>query len=122
MKNISKEGIAANNLLFLLLDVTELLQSIAEREAKQANGDWERKQIKPLMNQFKWIRKDLLKAVRKCEMCTQEDFGDDSDNILKLLVLMSDRVGSNEKKMDLIFNFIESLSSEEKMNLNKFGI
>jgi Asp-tRNA(Asn)/Glu-tRNA(Gln) amidotransferase B subunit len=121
MSKVSKTGFAANNLFFLSMDMAESFRLITEQEMKVANVDWHRN-VKPLVNQHKWVTKDLLKSVRQTDMSIQEDFGSDADNMIKLMVLIADRVGSDESKMQDIFNYVEQMPSVENLNLNKFNI
>lgn len=116
---ISKTAIAINNLFFLSVDVAETFRLLTTGEMNLAKINWDKK-VEPTVLRYKWASKDLLKAVRGTEMQDQLGFGRDADNIIKIMLLLADRIGNDEAKMQSVFDFIETMPSAENLNLKKF--
>ncbi len=119
VNKVSKDGRFANNLMFHLLDAIETLQEVSEGEGKLMGVGFGGK-VKQYLTQIKWVTKDLLRYIRKTDMESQENFAEDAENTIKLLVLTGDRVGNKPENMQKIFDFIEAMPSEEGIHLNKF--
>ena len=121
IKNVSKDGRMANYMIFILLDIVESLVIISEKESNKAGLQFKSRE-KILFNQIKYSVKDLRKTTTTISETSQEDFGDDADDIMKLIMMTIDRAGVNKQKFDLIINFIKSINPEMELNLRKFGI
>ena len=121
IQKVSKEGRIANYLIYVLADMLETLIPFAEREAVRVGLDFNKRE-KPLINQMKWVAKDLTKAVRGITLDSQYDFGETADNLLKIILLTMDRAGEKPNKLDMIVKFIESINSEENININRFNV
>ena len=121
IQKVSKEGRIANYLIYILADMLETIIPFAEREAVKAGLDFNKRE-KPLINQMKWVSKDLTKAVRGITLDSQYDFGETADNLLKIILLTMDRAGEKPEKLNMIIRFIESINSEENINIKRFNI
>ena len=121
IQKVSKEGRIANYLIYVLADMLETIIPFAEREAVKAGLDFNKRE-KPLINQMKWVSKDLTKVVRGITLDSQYDFGETSDNLLKVILLTMDRAGEKPEKLNMIIRFIESINSEENINIKRFNI
>ena len=121
IQSISKEGRLANNMIFLCCDIIETLSNVAESEAYKAGFKWDA-QTKSSLLRIKYAAKDMRKRTTETGMDSQLDFGEDAENILKLILLAVDRTGNDNKVMHLIHNFAESFQSKLNLNLKKFGI
>ena len=53
---------------------------------------------------------------------SQEDFGNTADTLLKVILLTMDRAGEKHEKLDMIIRFIESINSEENINIDRFHV
>ena len=121
IQKVSKEGRIANYLIYVLADMLETLIPFAEREAVRAGLDFNKRE-KPLINQMKWVSKDLTKVVRGITIDSQYDFGETSDSLLKVVLLAMDRSGEKPEKLNMIIKFIESINSEENINIKRFNL
>ena len=121
IQKVSKEGRIANYLIYVLADMLETLIPFAEREAERVGLAFNKRE-KPLINQMKWVAKDLTKVVRGITFSSQEDFGETSDSLLKVILLTMDRSGEKSEKLNMIIKFIESINSEENININRFNV
>ena len=121
IQKVSKEGRIANYLIYIIADMLETLIPFAEREAAREGLDFNKRE-KPLINQMKWVSKDLTKVVRGITIDSQYDFGETADNLLKVILLTMDRAGEKPEKLNMIIKFIESINSEENININRFHI
>ena len=121
IQKVSNEGRVANYLIYILADMMETLIPFAEREAIRAGLDFNKRE-KPLLNQMKWVAKDLTKVVRGITINSQEDFGNTADTLLKVILLTMDRAGEKHEKLDMIIRFIESINSEENINIDRFHV
>lgn len=118
VKTVSKEGRIANYLIYILADMLETLIPFAERESNRAGFGFNKKH-KDLITRLRIVVTDMRKVTRQISMNSQADFGETSDALLKLILLTMDRVGENENKMQMVFNFIEKINSEQNLSLNK---
>ena len=121
IQKVSKEGRITNYLIYILADMLETIIPFAEREAVKAGLDFNKRE-KPLINQMKWVSKDLTKVVRGITLNSQYDFGETADNLLKIILLTMDRAGEKPEKLNMIIRFIESINSEENININRFHL
>ena len=121
IQNVSKEGRITNYLIYILADMLETIIPFAEREAAIAGLGFNKRE-KQLINQMKWVSKDLTKAVRRITLDSQSDFGETADNLLKIILLTMDRAGEKPEKLNMIIKFIESINSEENININRFHL
>lgn len=120
-REVSEEGVFANRMYFHLLDQTEVFRPVAENEMRTAGADMTR-HMKTLVLQHKYIAKDILKAVRKSDEESQQEFADESDKLTELLFYVADRVGSDPSNMDKIIEFIKQMPSQMNMRPAKFKI
>lgn len=119
--NVSNEGIVANNLMYIVCDILEQLIPIAKNEFRK--GGYELKKYDTIrMNEILFNAKDLRKRTVLMEQENQISFGNESDLILKLILLSIDRTGDTEKVMHQIINHVEKRKSKYNFNLKKFGI
>ena len=70
---------------------------------------------------IKYAAKDMRKRTVETSEESQINFGDDSDKLLKLLLIAIDRTGNDNNVIDLIIKFAESFQSKMNLKLNKFG-
>lgn len=121
IKNVSKDGRMANYMIFILLDIVESLVDVSENECEKAGLQFKPKE-RILFNQIKYAVKDLRRNTITISEQSQQDFGDDADDMMKLIMMTIDRAGVNKNKFDMIINFIKSINPEMELNLRKFGI
>lgn len=119
IEKISIEGRISNNLIYILSDVQEKLVMISEQENKRAGFKFNNRE-KDLMNRIKFANQDLRKVSIKIE--SQEEFGENADELFKLIILLQDRIGQNKDKYKIVEKFLTSLNSETKCRLFIFGI
>ena len=120
-----------NNLEFILLDMSEMCRKQKNDIAKRI-GWSDNKDVLKLANDFTDCKRtfkrlslpykslifaltDYVAIVRKTEFDTQEQFGDDSDTLLKLILTAIDRSGDDSQEME---NIIEEI----KKKPSKLGI
>ena len=118
---VSIEGRTADNLFHLLSDSVEMFGNVTEREIERQGLKFN-KTTSALRNRLKYTCIDIRRNLLQTKMTTQEEFGEDADELYKLIVLYVDRVGDNKAKIDMVLKFIKSINSEMNMNLKKFGI
>lgn len=120
IQDISIEGRLSNNMIFMLCDQIETLEMVAKEEAYKANFRWDKHTEMQLMK-IKYAAKDMRKRTIETSEESQINFGDDSDKLLKLLLIAIDRTGNDNNVIDLIIKFAESFQSKMNLKLNKFG-
>ena len=121
VKQVSANGRVANILQFMLLDMYETVSMVAEREFHKA-GLGEKPKVKTLKNIIKYGVKDLRAYTRQMPEADQEWFGEDSDQLLKILLTAIDRTGDNGNAISLFQNYIDAFESKYKLNIRQFGV
>lgn len=121
LKKVSKEGVIANFLVYVYCDQIERLRMFSDWEMRKVGLTFN-KRDKILLDQIKYSATDLRKGTRSIDEQAQIDFGDTSDSLLKIVLLTLDRAGENKSKYEMICNFIESINSEQNLNLKMFKL
>lgn len=80
------------------------------------------KKTKTALNMIYYGAKDMRKRTTEIDLEQQITFGEDSEKLLKLLILAIDRTGDNYKGIDLITNFAETLQSKYNLKIKKYGV
>lgn len=121
IQDISIEGRIANNLIFILCDMIEVLSSVAENESAKAGFKWD-SHTQLQLNKIKYAAKDMRKRTVETSEESQLTFGEDADKIATLILTAIDRTGNDDRVMDIIINYAKSFGSKLNLKLNKFGI
>ncbi len=112
---ITKELIAINNLQFILVDMLEMVTKMYEHQL-HITGRTMSNKMKDRYKNMQVFIKDYLVDVRKMNIDTQADFGEDSDYFIQTLLLMIDRSGDSFEITEGIISDIKARPSI--MNLN----
>lgn len=115
---VSKEGRIVNYIIYMFCDMLERLIPFAKHEASRANIEFKKRDLQ-LLNELFYVAKDLRKATRDITIESQEDFGETSDFMLTMILLLMDRIGENKAKEIIVKDFVERLNSEEKINIKR---
>lgn len=120
MKIESKEKQLGNtyaNLTFVLVDILESsLMNTNELLRKQ--GCELRHESKRNFNTAIASVRKLKDHVNKCNDKTQIDFGNDSDMLYNMLLLLVDRCGDDDMKLFKFFNYIKSFPSQMGLEID----
>jgi len=121
IEKVSVEGRLANNLIFILCDIIETLHSVAEYEFQKAGLHLDAKTRNSLL-QIKWAAKDLRRRTREVSDESQDNFGEEADTLLLLILLIIDRTGDGTNFTKYIKKHIDSFPSLYKIKLKMFGV
>lgn len=115
------EKVVINNLMFVLVDVIECLMLDAEKLYKQ-DGQAFKHESKMHFNKSLFHLRKFLTSIRECSIETQMQFGDDCEELKKLLLLYTDRVNDDKARTELFMNYLISNSSLLDFDFKKVGI
>ena len=121
IKNVSKTGLIANNLMFILADMIESCKKVSDHEFSLQGMKMDAK-TRNALNMIYFGACDMRRRLRETSDNEQTQFGNDADKLFKLILTAIDRTGDDYRPIDLIINFAESMKSQTNINIKKFGV
>lgn len=121
IEKVSNTGLVASNLMFILADMIESCKKVSESEFAKAGLKMDAK-TKTALSMIYFGACDMRKRTAETDDGNQIQFGNDADKLFKLMLTAIDRTGESYQPIDLIINFAESLESQTKINIKKFGV
>ena len=115
------EKVVVNNLLFALVDVIECLMLDAEKLYRKGGQEFKH-QSKSDFNKTLFYLRRFLGSIRECSTETQIQYGEDCDELKKMLLLYVDRVNDNGERTELFMNYLKQCSSLLDFDFKKVGI
>ena len=104
------------NIVFVLADVLETNLINMQEEFKN-NGFELRHEAKRSFNTALANIKKLRREVNRCSESTQDNFGNDSDMLNALMLMIIDRCGDDDMFHFKLYNYIKSFPSKLHLNL-----
>lgn len=105
------------NIVFVLADVLESNLINMQEEFKK-NGFELRHEAKRSFNTALANIQKLRREVNKCSKSTQDNFGNDSDMLNALMLMIIDRCGDDDMFHFKLYNYIKSFPSKLNLDLD----
>ena len=105
------------NIIFVLADVLES-NLISMQDEFKKNGFELRHEAKRSFNTALSNIKKLRREVDKCSESTQDNFGNDSDMLNALMLMIIDRCGDDDMFHFKLYNYIKSFPSKLNLDLD----
>ena len=105
------------NIVFVLADVLES-NLISMQDEFKKNGFELRHEAKRSFNTALENIKKLRREVNKCSESTQDNFGNDSDMLNALMLMIIDRCGDDDMFHFKLYNYIKSFPSKLNLDLD----
>ncbi len=117
----SLEKIVCNKLIHIVVDVLECLMIDIE-QMYEKDGKIIKFNARKEFDSTLFHARRFLKSVRSNSMESQEMFGEDADEIKKLVILYIDRVGGDKERTKLFMQYLQNTSPVANLDLKQFHI
>lgn len=119
--NFMSLQIITNETLICLLDVCESIMLDSQRLYKEDGKEFKH-EIKKTFNTALFNLRKYLQIVRERSLEDQCQFGENADELKKLIFLYLDRTDGRPDKTELFMNYLKNVSSELNIDFKKLNL